>query len=502
MDISRCAMKPLIVARALCLAGALTVGPPVASWCVAQGAATSIQPGFNLFTVQQDVELGRASAVEAEKQLHLLNSPSVDAWLNRVIQKLAAVAPGAQYPYHIQAVNAAELNAFSLPGGPMYVNRGLLSAVSSEAELAGVLAHEMAHVALRHGTHQASTAYLAQSGLSLLGGLLGRNGGQTADIINAVGGVGLNVAFLKFSRGAEYDADATGAEIMARAGYNPTAMADVFQKLRAEQGRDPSKLEQFLSDHPASAERESRIRTQARSLAIARASDIGGLATIQSSFSDMAAAPAQSAPGSATAATQPGATATTASGPVATSVGKASKHVTRFEQAAGFFTVSYPDNWRALPASSGVAVSFVPQGGIAELSNGRQVIVEGVIVNHYAPFQAGSSGTLKNATDDLVEQLVRSNSYLRPQGAARATRTRGIAGYAVKLAGASPVTGEAEQVTVVTQALSDGHVVYVLGITPGRLATGFDPVFGRMLQSLRLNDQGAHRSAGDRAARE
>ncbi|MEO8452508.1 MAG: M48 family metalloprotease [Gemmatimonadota bacterium] len=188
-------MKRVFVTHGL-LAAAIVLGPLTAP-CAAQG--------FNLFTVQQDVDLGRQSAIEAERQLTLLNDLSVDRDLNQIIQKLAAVAPGARYPYLIKAVNAAEINAFALPGGPMYVNRGLLAAARNEAELAGVLAHEMSHVALRHGTNQASKAYLGQAGLGILGGLLGKNGGSASQIVNAIGGFGLNAAFLTFSRDDEAD---------------------------------------------------------------------------------------------------------------------------------------------------------------------------------------------------------------------------------------------------------------------------------------------------------
>src|SRR6185503_10193190 len=157
------------------------------------------QPGFNLFSVSQDVEIGKQSAVEAEKQLRLLNDANTNRYLNRIVTRLAAYAPGAKYPYQIKAVNAAEVNAFALPGGPMYVYRGLLETARSEAELAGVLAHEMSHVALRHGTHQASKAYLSEAGLGILGGLFGRQSNATK-VLNTVGGVGLNALFLKYSR--------------------------------------------------------------------------------------------------------------------------------------------------------------------------------------------------------------------------------------------------------------------------------------------------------------
>ena len=159
--------------------------------------------------------------MQAERQLPLLNDRNLDRYLNKIVGKLAAQAPGARYPYAIKAVNASEVNAFSLPGGPMYVNRGLVEAARSEAELAGVLAHEMSHVALRHGTHQASKAYLGQAGLGILGGLLGRNGGNASSIVNAVGGLGLNAAFLKFGRDDEYQADQLGARDHGRSRVRP-----------------------------------------------------------------------------------------------------------------------------------------------------------------------------------------------------------------------------------------------------------------------------------------
>src|SRR5512145_324867 len=197
-DATRVRIVTLLIALALCT--------PL----VARAQTKAATPGFNLFSVEQDVEIGRQSAVQAERQLPLLRNGNVDRYLSKIVTKLAAQAPGARYPYAIKAVNASEINAFALPGGPMYVNRGLFEAARSEAELASVLAHEMAHVALRHGTHQASKAYLGQAGLGILGGLLGKNGGNTSQIVSAVGGLGMNALFLKFGRDAEYQADQLG----------------------------------------------------------------------------------------------------------------------------------------------------------------------------------------------------------------------------------------------------------------------------------------------------
>jgi Zn-dependent protease with chaperone function len=470
----------------------VSIALAVAAPCLAQGAPTRAQPGFNLFTVQQDIEIGRTASAQAEAQLRMLGDAQVDAYLNRLISKLAAVAPGARYPYRIKAVNANEINAFALPGGPMYVNRGLINLAANEAELVGVLAHELSHVALRHGTHQASTAQLAQTGIGLLGGLISGGNSRTASIVNTVAGAGLNVAFLKFSRNAEYQADATGAEIMARAGYNPAAMADFFAKMRATQGRDPSKVEAFFSSHPASADREARIRTLAASLQPARATPVNGLASVQQSLGRLPA------PGSAqqVAAAAPNAAppATTTSSANNVRITPPSATMTAFRQPNGFYNISHPGNWRAYRANAGFGVSIVPPGGVVQTSGGQQAIVEGVIVNHYSPFQQGGGGTLKDATDDLVEQIVRANRYLRPLGAARPTNASGVQGFVIRLAGTSPVTGAAEQLTLVTQAMSDGHVIFVIGVAPASEAATFDPAFERMIQSLRVNDQAAHRN--------
>src|SRR6266498_4123478 len=208
-------------------------------------AQTRVKPGFNLFSAQQDIEIGKQSALEAEKQLQLIRDGRALEYLNRLGQRLSEQAPGERYPYTFKLVNAAEINAFALPGGQIYVNRATIEAAQSEAELAGVIAHEISHVALRHGTHQASKAYLAQAGISILGGLLGGRVGQNAgQIINAVGGIGLNAVFLKYSRDLETQADVRGAQIMAASGYSPVDMVNFFKTLERV---DASKKTNWLS---------------------------------------------------------------------------------------------------------------------------------------------------------------------------------------------------------------------------------------------------------------
>jgi len=503
-------MKKTSWALSALLASVLVLSAPLAARA-ATGPAT---PGFNLFSVEQDIQIGRQSAVQAERQLPLLKDRNLDRYLNKIVGKLAAQAPGARYPYAIKAVNASEVNAFSLPGGPMYVNRGLVDAARSEAELAGVLAHEMSHVALRHGTHQASKAYLSQAGLGILGGLLGRNGGNASNIVNAVGGLGLNAAFLKFGRDDEYQADQLGAEIMAGAGYNPVAMADFFELLRREQGRDPGKLEQFFSSHPPSADREARIRGQAGSLRLGRSQDVGGFDRIRGDLRRLPPASSRVAQRSQEPRNQDG--RNQGSGQFEVRVEQPSSRFQRFEQRNGLFSIEHPDNWRAYASDSGPAVSIAPVGGVIDIGNGQQAMLYGVIVNHYAPFEGDEDrqqesrqrsyapfedtdrwrGSLEDATDDLVRQIIRSNSYLRAQdGQARREQIEGAPSFSVALSGRSPVTGQEERVTVVTRGLADGHVLYALCIVPGSGYDGMARTFAHMLRTLYVNDDAAHRGA-------
>ena len=162
--------------------------------------------------------------------------------------------------------------------------------LKDEAELAGVMAHEMAHVALRHGTNQASKAYLAQAGLGVLGGLLGNSG--TSQIIGAVGGFGLNTLFLKFSRDDEREADEKGMLYLRRAGFDPRGMPELMRLLQAQQRRDPGSVELFFASHPSPADRLARLDGQARQMAggrrdsrafrsaQARAADLGPMASL------------------------------------------------------------------------------------------------------------------------------------------------------------------------------------------------------------------------------
>ncbi len=265
---------------------------------------------FNLFTVEQDVQVGRQAAADAERRLPMVRDSSVQGFVSGIVQALARHAPGARYPYQIKVVNASDINAFALPGGYMYVNRGLIAAVRTEGELAGVLAHEMAHISERHATENVSKQYAARAGLGVLGGLLGLGdsrsvGDQVASVLGGLGATGL---FMKFSRDAEYDADRVGARIMHAAGYDPMDTARFFDLLQSQRRRNPGRVEQFFASHPSPSDRSARIRQAVRPLGPARAGRRGGLPRVQAELRSLPPAPsmAQIARGLAASAGDPG----------------------------------------------------------------------------------------------------------------------------------------------------------------------------------------------------
>jgi beta-barrel assembly-enhancing protease len=228
----------------------------------AQGPS-EFHPGFNLFSKDQDVQLGKESADQVRKQMTVIKDPVLTDYVKRVGKRLVSAreAQESGFPFTFEVVADPSINAFALPGGPMFINTGLLRAVDNEAQLAGVMGHEMSHVILRHGTNQASKSKLIE-----LPAVLGSQmaGGSMAGKLAQLGiGLGANSVLLKFSRSAESQADLMGSHLMAESGYNPIEMARFFDKLNAEGGQ---RAPQFLSDHPNPENREKAIEEEIQKL--------------------------------------------------------------------------------------------------------------------------------------------------------------------------------------------------------------------------------------------
>jgi beta-barrel assembly-enhancing protease len=209
-------------------------------------------------STQQEVQIGADYSAQINRQLPMLNDQSTINYVNQIGQQLAQIADPRGIRYHFYVVNSDVVNAFALPGGYVYVNRGLIERADNLSEFAGVLAHEIGHVAERHSIEQLQRAQNANLGLNVLYGvLLGRapSGVEQAGI--QVGG---GAVFAGYGRDAEREADAVGVGYMVRAGYNPNGMATFFEELLSMQQRQPSRVEQWFSTHPTTQERVNNTR--------------------------------------------------------------------------------------------------------------------------------------------------------------------------------------------------------------------------------------------------
>jgi predicted Zn-dependent protease len=211
-----------------------------------------------LISVADEIQLGRQAQQQVRQQVPQLGDPQVTGYVASLGRRLAARAGGPRYPYSFSVANKREINAFALPGGPVWIHRGAIAAAANEAQLAAVLAHEVAHVSRRHAAAQITKSLVANGLIGLLGAVLGndrsaRNAQIGAQVL--AGGY-----MLKFSRDDEREADAVGAAIMRRAGWDPREMIGFLETLRRQQGQNPGAVEVFLSSHPAPAERIQQLR--------------------------------------------------------------------------------------------------------------------------------------------------------------------------------------------------------------------------------------------------
>jgi len=214
--------------------------------------------GLNLYSIEKEIALGKALAQDVERQAKIVDDPVIAEYVNRVGQNLVRNSD-AKVPFTIKVVDSEEVNAFALPGGFFFVNSGLILRAESEAELAGVMAHEIAHVAARHGTRQASRGQfvnLATIPLIFMGGWAGYGARQAASVLIPIG-------FLSFSRGFEEEADLLGLQYMYKTGYDPTAFVDFFEKLQSMEKRKPGTMSKVFSTHPLT---EDRIKNSQKNI--------------------------------------------------------------------------------------------------------------------------------------------------------------------------------------------------------------------------------------------
>jgi predicted Zn-dependent protease len=224
--------------------------------------AIVVSAQVRLLSVEDEIQIGRESQKEVRKQLPQLTDREVTSYVATIGRRLAARATGPRYPYSFTVANYREVNAFALPGGPVWIHRGAIAAAENEAQLAAILAHEIAHISERHAADRMTTQLVANGFIGLLGAMLGN--GQSAQTAQIGARAMAGGYMLKFSREDERDADAVGAAIMRRAGWDAREMIRLMETLRKQEGRDPASFEVFLSSHPAPEERASRLRSSLR----------------------------------------------------------------------------------------------------------------------------------------------------------------------------------------------------------------------------------------------
>jgi len=207
--------------------------------------------GINFYSIEKEIALGKQMAQEVERQAKIVDDPIIAEYVNRIGQNLVRNSD-AKVPFTIKVIDSEEINAFALPGGFFFVNTGILLNADNEAEMAGVMAHEIGHVAARHGTRQATRGEIAQIGsivpLIAVGGMAGYG------IYQAMG-LAVPMGFLKFSRNFESEADMLGIEYMYKAGYDPGAFVDFFEKVESQEKRKPGTMSKLFSSHPPTEDR-------------------------------------------------------------------------------------------------------------------------------------------------------------------------------------------------------------------------------------------------------
>lgn len=456
-------------------------------------------PGNTGVSKEQQEQLGQQAVAEVYKQMPVLADSSAEAkYVQQLGKKLVAVIPQQDsWPFQFHVIAQKEINAFALPGGPIFVNIGTITAASSEAQLAGVMAHEISHIYMQHSIKQMKKQQTQQGIFGILGAILGQGGG----IASTLGQLGLNIGqgllSLRYSRSDEAQADSVGAIIMYKAGYDPVAMAQFFQELQEKGG---SNGPNFLSDHPDPGDRVAAVQKEIRGWPPAKfqTSNTAFLG-VQKQAAGVRAYTGQEIAQGAQNGTwarqnqQSGSVPANVRGAVnAPNAGAGSLANVSFSQVkpSGTYTqtqtsllnISYPDNWKISAADNGQGLTIAPPAGMSQ-----GAVAYGVVINALSDPNASS---LDGAANNLVLELQQSNPGLRASGSLARIQVNGIEGRSIELLGNSPIEQSGkparERDWLITLPQPRGGLLYLVFIAPENTFAQLRPTFQRILQSTQL----------------
>ncbi|HXM98635.1 MAG TPA: M48 family metalloprotease [Candidatus Dormibacteraeota bacterium] len=448
--------------------GAATLAALLVILCPANAQRTKLKAPWNLYSPQTDIQQGKLFAGQVQKQASLCNDPKVDAYLTQLGLRLASKLPtnGVQYPWEFHCVNDKQINAFALPGGYVFINRGAIEAASNESQLAGVMAHELSHVALRHGTAQASKASLVQGTAAIFGGVFGGTTG--GDLLTTGVALGGGSALLHYSRAAETQADVMGTQVLYDTGYDPRALAQFFEKLEAEhKGKNPP---QFFSDHPNPGNRLARVDEEVTRLGGVPENAKRDSAEFEDAKRRVMALPVVKKP-------VPGVLA-----PAAPPSAPSANYI---EYRAPNYGVRYPDNWKKF--GEGNNVTLAPEGGLIAAADGKTSLAYGVSASvEQLPAENGNAG-LDAATQKLIQSLQQGNPRMRVARDSRQITLNGQPGLSTYLDNES-AAGGVETDWLITVLQPDGSLFYVVCVAPKNKYADFERAFNDVLDSVRFTN--------------
>ena len=441
---------------------------------------TQVKPGIDRYSVEQDAQLGRAVARQVEKQMPMLNDRRVDDYLGDLGQRLVAVAPGPKFKYEFRCVNSREINAFATPGGFVFVYRGAIETAVNEAQLAGIIAHEISHAALRHGTNQATKAEI-WGAVGAIGGLAA--GSSAAGIASQIGGnLAINATLLKYSRTAETQADVVGTQILHDAGYDDRALGQFFEQLSSDaKGKKPV---EFFADHPNYEHRLDRINEEVDKMGGPPENyvrDSQDFREIRRYLLSLAPPPDRPKRGTAVPAD-----------PAITGAPPRPSQETR-EFSSDDFRARFPDNWEL--QGTGDSISFVPPRGMVTDSAGKQSAAYGILVNRE---KLDASATLDDATNQIVANIEQSNPHAQALGSREHIRVDGESALRVTLLNDSPAGGLEKDLLVAVILPNDAtdsspstwretRMLYFICVAPSVEFDDYNPAFQQFIASIRFN---------------